>query len=194
MHPLPVIAKHRCRFRLHVVVGGQHEAWAGSVAEEASAMNLTCSRKSDRVFGKFDRNHPVDPIVGQPSDVHDLVLRIDLFLASLVAVLVANTPVLDSLRLHSARMKRPEFCREARVTRNEEVVRVTPQSEPKNLLLSPLERCLPRVRGSVQPSIQRMLASRGLASGWKKLVKMQRECRDGFRKDSRAGQNGSAKK
>ena len=121
--------------------------------------------------------------------MRNLVLRVDRLSARVLAVLVSQPPVLDSLNLHAAGMQRQELRREASRAGSDLDVSISVKAQVQHQLLPELERSLPPIRRSVQHAVQRMLASDALPAVRLSPVQVQRQAGDARRKDADARQH-----
>ena len=121
--------------------------------------------------------------------MRNLVLRVDRLAARVLAILVSQPPVLDSLNFHPARVKRQELRREASRAGSDLDVSISVKAQVQHQLLPELERSLPPIRRSVQHAVQRMLASDALPAVRLSPVQVQRQAGDARRKDADARQH-----
>ena len=189
MHSLPVVAEAAGRLRVNHVLAGQHHARTSTVAEERRPVNLARPREPDGVASQLDRHHAVHAVIAQPANVHDLVLRVDRLAARLLAILVSEPPVLDSLHLHAARMQRQELRRESSRPGSDLHVGVAVQAQVQHQLFAELERSLPPIRRHVQHAIERMLAGDTLPAVRLSPVQVQRQSRHAGRQHADARQD-----
>ena len=121
--------------------------------------------------------------------MRNLVLRVDRLAARVLAILVSQPPVLDSLNLHAAGMQHQELRREASRAGSDLDVSISVKAQVQHQLLPELERSLPPIRRSVQHAVQRMLASDALPAVRLSPVQVQRQAGDARRKDADARQH-----